>query len=158
MKLLAEFYSIHDCQVGEGTVVRDFVNLYGCTIGRDCKIAAFVEIQRGVVVGDRCKIEAFAFIPEGVSIEDDVFVGPHACFTNDKVPRATSVGRPAGESDWTLERTVVKRGASIGANATILCGITIGAGSLVGAGSTVTRDVADGATVMGNPAKVKPRR
>jgi UDP-2-acetamido-3-amino-2,3-dideoxy-glucuronate N-acetyltransferase len=82
-KLLADFYSIHDCDIGEGTIVRDFVNLYGCKIGKDCKIAAFVEIQRGVVLGDRCKVEAYAFIPSGVIVEDEVFIGPHAVFTND---------------------------------------------------------------------------
>ncbi len=146
MKLLAEFYSIHDCQVGEGTIVRDFVNLYGCIIGRDCKIAAFVEIQRGVVVGDRCKIEAFAFIPSGVKIEDEVFVGPHVVFTNDLHPRAVG--------DWDVVPTMVKRGASIGAGAVIVCGVTVGEKAMVGAGSVVTKDVPPGTLVVGNPARV----
>ena len=94
-ELLANFYSIHDCDIGEGTVVRDFVNLYGCRIGKECKIAAFAEIQRGVVLGDRCKIEAYAFIPSGVVIEDEVFVGPHAVFTNDLHPHAVG--------DWEID-------------------------------------------------------
>jgi UDP-2-acetamido-3-amino-2,3-dideoxy-glucuronate N-acetyltransferase len=146
MKLLAKHYCIEDCEIGEGTVVRDFVNLYGCRIGRDCKIAAYVEIQRGVTVGDRCKIEAFAFIPSGVTIGDEVFVGPHACFTNDLMPKAVG--------EWSVTPTVVERGASIGANATIICGITIGEDALVAAGAVVTKDVPPEAIVAGNPAKV----
>ncbi|MEM0449096.1 MAG: acyltransferase [Methanomassiliicoccales archaeon] len=145
-KLLAKFYSINDCEIGEGTIVRDFVNLYGCKIGRDCKIAAFTEIQRGVIIGDRCKIEAFAFIPSGVTIEDEVFIGPHATFTNDLHPRAVG--------DWSITPTLVKKGASIGANATIVCGITIGEGAMVGAGSVVTKNVPPRTLVVGNPARV----
>ena len=146
MKLLAKYHSIEDCEIGEDTVVRDFVNLYGCKIGKGCKIAAYVEIQRDVVVGDRCKIEAFAFIPSGVTIEDEVFVGPHACFTNDRTPKAVG--------EWSETPTVVKKGASIGANATIICGVTIGEGALVGAGAVVTKDVPPNAKVAGNPAKI----
>ena len=145
-KLLADFYSIHDCDIGEGTVIRDFVNLYGCKIGKDCKIAAFAEIQKGVVVGDRCKIEAYAFIPSGVTIENEVFVGPHAVFTNDLHPRAVG--------DWEVTPTVVRRGASIGAGAVIICGITIGEGAMVGAGAVVTKDVPPNSLVVGNPARV----
>lgn len=145
-KLYAKHYSINECDIGEGTVVRDFVNLYGCKIGRDCKIAAFVEIQRGVVIGDRCKVEAYAFIPSGVIIEDEVFVGPHATFTNDLHPRATG--------DWRVTPTKVEKGASIGANATIVCGITIGEKAMVGAGAVVTKDVPPRALVVGNPAKI----
>ena len=148
-KLYAKHFSINDCDIGEGTVVRDFVNLYGCKIGRDCKIAAFVEIQRDVVIGNRCKIEAYAFIPSGVTIEDDVFVGPHATFTNDLYPRATG--------EWSITPTKVKRGASIGANATVVCGVTIGERAMVGAGAVVTKDVPAGALVVGNPAKVIKR-
>jgi UDP-2-acetamido-3-amino-2,3-dideoxy-glucuronate N-acetyltransferase len=132
----------------------ELVNLYGCTIGDNSRIATFVEIGRNVTIGKNCKIEAFAFIPDGVTIEDNVFVGPHACFTNDRIPRAASASGLAGGSDWKLEKTVVKTGASIGANATILCGVVVGRDSLVGAGSMVTRDVADGTTVAGNPARV----
>jgi UDP-2-acetamido-3-amino-2,3-dideoxy-glucuronate N-acetyltransferase len=146
MKILAKHYCIEDCDIGEDTVVRDFVNLYGCKIGRQCKIAAYVEIQRGVVVGDRCKIEAFAFIPSGVTIGDEVFVGPHVCFTNDLMPKAVG--------DWAVTPTVVERGASIGANATVVCGVTIGEDSLVAAGAVVTKNVPAGAIVAGNPAKV----
>jgi UDP-2-acetamido-3-amino-2,3-dideoxy-glucuronate N-acetyltransferase len=145
-KLLADFYSINDCDIGEGTVIRDFVNLYGCKIGKDCKIAAFAEIQRNVILGDRCKIEAYAFIPSGVTIEDEVFVGPHTVFTNDLHPRAIG--------DWEITPTVVRRGASIGAGAVVVCGITIGEGAMVGAGSVVTKDVPPHSLVVGNPAKV----
>lgn len=145
MKLLATYHSIVDCDIGEGTVVRDYVNLYGCRIGRDCKVAAYVEAQRGVVIGDRCKIEAFAFIPSGVTIGNEVFVGPHVCFTNDLHPRAVG--------DWNITPTVVEDGASIGAGSVIVCGVTIGEGAMVGAGSVVTRDVPAGATVVGNPAR-----
>ena len=145
MKLMAKYYSIQDVDVGEDTIVREFVNLYGCTIGKGCKIAAYVEIQRGVKIGDRCKIEAFAFIPTGVTIEDEVFIGPHACFTNDKVPKAVG--------DWEVTPTLVKKGASIGANATIICGVTIGENALVAAGAVVTKDVPANAIVGGVPAK-----
>jgi UDP-2-acetamido-3-amino-2,3-dideoxy-glucuronate N-acetyltransferase len=145
MKILARHYSIEDCEIGEDTVVRDFVNLYGCRIGKGCKIAAYVEIQRGVTVGDRCKIEAFAFIPSGVTIEDEVFVGPHVCFTNDLMPKAVG--------DWSVAPTIVRRGASVGANATVVCGVTIGEGAMVGAGAVVTKDVPPGTIVAGNPAK-----
>ncbi len=148
-----------DVQLGANVVIHhaDQVNLYGCTIGRDCKVASFVEIQRGVTIGDRVKIEAFAFIPTGVTIEDDVFVGPHACFTNDRFPRATGEGGVLLQSgEWEVVPTVVRRGASIGANATIVCGVTIGEGALVGAGSVVTRDVPPGTVVRGNPARVAP--
>jgi len=144
MKLLANYYSINNCEIGEGTIVRDFVNLYGCRIGNDCKIAAYVEIQRGVTVGDRCKVEAFAFIPTGVTIEDEVFIGPHVVFTNDIYPKAVG--------DWEIVPTTVKKGASIGAGAVIVCGVTIGENALVGAGAVVTRDVPPGALVVGNPA------
>jgi len=146
MKLLAKYYSINDCDIGEGTVIRDFTNLYGCKIGQDCKIAAYVEIQRGVTIGDRCKIEAFAFIPSGVTIEDEVFVGPHAVFTNDLHPHAVG--------DWKVTPTLVKKGASIGAGAVIVCGVTIGENAMVGAGAVVTKDIPPGRLVVGNPAKV----
>ena len=146
MKLMAKYYSIVDCQIGEDTIVRDFVNLYGCTIGDGCRVAAFVEIQRGVTIGDHCKIEAFAFIPSGVTIEDEVFVGPRATFTNDLHPRAVG--------DWKITPTLVKKGASIGAGAIIICGVTIGEGAVVGAGAVVTKDVPPHSLVIGNPAKI----
>ena len=150
-----------DVKVGANAVIHhpEQVNLYGCTIGDDCKIASFVEVQRGVTIGDRVKIEAFAFVPSGVTIEDDVFIGPHACFTNDLWPRASGEGGALLQADeWEIVPTVVRRGASIGANATIVCGVTIGEGAMVGAGSVVTRDVPPGSLVRGNPARVAERR
>src|SRR5512137_56068 len=141
---MAKYYKIDDCEIGEDTIVRDYVNLYGCKIGNGCRIAAYVEIQRGVKIGDRCKIEAFAFIPSGVTIEDEVFIGPHVCFTNDRVPKAVG--------DWEITPTLVKKGASIGANATVICGVTIGENALVGAGAVVTKDVPANAIVVGAPA------
>jgi acetyltransferase-like isoleucine patch superfamily enzyme len=149
MKLLARYSLIDDCVIGEGTVIRDYVNLYGCKIGRDCKIAAYVEIQRGVKIGDRCKVEAYAFIPSGVTIEDEVFIGPHAVFTNDLHPKAVG--------EWEITPTLVKKGASIGAGAVIVCGVTIGEGAMVGAGAVVTKDVPPGVLIVGNPAKVVKR-
>jgi acetyltransferase-like isoleucine patch superfamily enzyme len=135
-----------DVKIGEGTKIYDknLINLFGCKIGKNCVIANFVEIGRNVIVGNNCKIEAFSFIPTGVIIEDDVFIGPHVCFTNDKNPRI-------GEN-WEVLPTTVKKGASIGANSTIICGITIGEGAMVGAGSVVTKNVEPHSTVIGNPA------
>ena len=131
------------------------VNLYGCTIGDQTKIGAFVEIQKGVTVGARCKISSHTFICEGVDIEDGVFVGHGVMFTNDRFPRATNVdGSLQSEVDWKVERTLVKRGASIGSNATIICGVSIGAGALIGAGAVVNKDVPDYSIVAGVPARV----
>jgi acetyltransferase-like isoleucine patch superfamily enzyme len=133
----------------------DLVNLYGCAIGDESRIGTFVEIQAGAKVGARCKISSHSFICEGVTIEDEVFVGHGVMFTNDKHPKATTAdGRPQQASDWTLQRTRVGRGASIGSNSTILCGVTIGEGAFVGAGAVVTRDVPPGAVVAGVPARV----
>lgn len=130
------------------------VNLYDCKIGSDCVIGAFVEIGRGVKIGNGVKIQAFSFIPEGVTLEDGVFVGPHVCFTNDKYPRAGNTdGSLRSSGEWKKTPTRVCQGASIGANSTILCGVTIGRGAMIGAGSVVTKNVSPGAVVVGNPAK-----
>lgn len=131
------------------------VNLYGCAIGSGTRIGAFVEIQKSAAVGERCKISSHTFICEGVTIEDEVFIGHGVMFTNDRLPRATAAdGAPQSEKDWRLETTRVRRTASIGTNATILCGVTIGEGALVGAGAVVTRDVPPFAIVAGVPARV----
>ena len=145
---------IRNVKLGKEVAIRSFVNLYECEIGDETKIGCFVEIQRGVRVGKRCKIQPFAFIPEGVILEDEVFVGPHACFTNDKLPRATTRdGKLKDGSDWDVQKTIVRKRASIGANATILCGITIGENAMVAAGAVVTKDVPPYTLVAGNPAK-----
>jgi UDP-2-acetamido-3-amino-2,3-dideoxy-glucuronate N-acetyltransferase len=145
--------------LGEGVVIfhPDLVNLYGCRVGANTKIGAFVEIQKGAVVGQRCKISSHSFVCEGVTIEDDVFVGHGVVFINDPRPRATIHGRPQTEADWTVVPTRVKRGASIGSGATIMCGLTIGEDALIGAGAVVTQDVAPGATVAGVPARLLAR-
>jgi acetyltransferase-like isoleucine patch superfamily enzyme len=145
---------IHEVDFGNGVVVQPFTNLYGCQIGDETRVGPFVEIQRGAVVGARCKIQSHAFICEGVTIEDEVFVGHGVLFVNDKQPRATiSTGELQGRADWSLLRTVVERGASLGSGAVILGGLRIGAGALIGAGAVVTRDVSPGVTVAGNPAR-----
>jgi len=133
---------------------RDLVNLYGCRIGSDTKIGAFVEIQKNATIGSRCKISSHSFVCEGVTVEDEVFVGHGVMFINDPRPRATSDGRLQTEADWQVVPTRVCHGASIGSGATILCGITIGERAMVGAGAVVTADVAPGATVAGVPARV----
>lgn len=146
-----------DVQLGRDVRIfhPELVNLYGCEIGDETRIGAFVEIQIGAKVGARCKISSHGFICEGVTIEDEVFVGHGVMFTNDRHPRATTAqGRPQGASDWTLERTHIGRGASIGSNATLLCGVKVGAGATIGAGAVVTRDVPPGATVAGVPARI----
>ncbi|HID77278.1 MAG TPA: N-acetyltransferase [Planctomycetaceae bacterium] len=144
-----------DVQLGEGVVVRHFVNLYGCRIGEGTKIGTFVEIQRGVTIGRNCKVSSHTFICEGVTIEDGVFVGHNVTFVNDRYPRATTPeGKLQGDEDWECVPTVVRRGASIGSGVTLLCGITVGEGAVVGAGSVVTRDVPPRAIVAGNPARL----
>jgi acetyltransferase-like isoleucine patch superfamily enzyme len=131
------------------------VNLYGCTIGADTKVGAFVEIQKGAVIGARCKISSHTFICEGVTVEDEVFIGHGVMFTNDRYPRAaTADGSLQTEADWKVEATLVRRGSSIGSNATIVCGITIGEFAVIGAGAVVTKDVPDHAIVAGVPARV----
>jgi acetyltransferase-like isoleucine patch superfamily enzyme len=140
--------------VGEGTKIFDFVNLYGCTIGQHSKIGTFVEIQKNAFIGDHCKISSHSFICEGVTIEDNCFIGHGVMFTNDPYPRATNPdGSMQSEADWKVIETRVKKGASIGSGAVILCGVTIGEGALVGAGAVVTKDVPAGATVAGVPAR-----
>jgi acetyltransferase-like isoleucine patch superfamily enzyme len=145
-------------KLGQRVKIFAFTNLYGCQIGDDVKIGTFVEIQKGARVGNRCKISSHTFICEGVTLEDEVFIGHGVMFINDRFPRATTAaGGLQTEADWSCIATVVKRGASIGSNATILCGVEIGEGATVGAGSVVTRDVPPGAIVAGNPARVLRR-
>ncbi|MFH1182159.1 MAG: acyltransferase [Candidatus Woesearchaeota archaeon] len=144
-----------DVKLGKDVKIYGFVNLYGCEIGDNTKIGSFVEIREGVKIGKRCKIQAFAFIPEGIIIEDEVFIGPHVCFVNDRYPRSTNKdGSMKGSGDWKVEQTIVKKRAGIGANSTILCGVTIGENAIVGAGSVVTKDVPANSIVAGNPARV----
>jgi len=143
-----------DVKLGKNVRIYDFTNLYGCEIGDDVKIGTFVEIQKGVKVGNRCKISSHTFICEGVQLEDDVFVGHNVTFINDRFPRATTDGKLQTEADWVCVPTRIKRGASIGSGATLLCGVTVGENALVGAGSVVTKDVPPGAVVAGNPARV----
>ena len=144
-----------DVRLGEGVRLAQFVNLYGCEIGDGTKIGAFVEIQKNATVGARCKISSHTFVCEGVTIEDEVFIGHGVVFINDTYPRATSgSGELQTEADWKVERTVIKRGASIGSGATILSRVTVGERAIVGAGSVVTKSVPDGAVVAGNPARV----
>ena len=143
-----------DVRLGKNVKLYDFVNLYGCEIGDDTRIGTFVEIQKNARVGARCKISSHTFICEGVTIEDQVFIGHNVTFINDRLPRATGAdGSPQDEQDWVCVPTLVRRGASIGSSATILCGVTIGEDALVGAGSVVTRDVAAKTVVAGNPAR-----
>ncbi|MBD3244155.1 MAG: N-acetyltransferase [Chitinivibrionales bacterium] len=147
-----------DVVLGEGVYLAPFVNLYGCTVGDESKIGAFVEIQKGVTIGRRCKIQSHAFICEGVHIEDEAFVGHGVVFINDKYPRSVNTdGGLQTDNDWQVTSTFVRRGASIGSNATVLCGVTIGAAAIVGAGSVVTHDVPPNAIVAGNPARVVRR-
>src|SRR6185503_15037132 len=144
-----------DVKLGNNVRIHDFVNLYGCEIEDNTKIGSFVEIQKGVKIGKSCKISSHSFICEGVTIEDQVFVGHHVVFINDRYPRAVNRdGRLQTEADWTMEPTVVKRGASIGSGAVILCNVALGENAIVGAGSVVTKDVPANAIVAGNPARV----
>jgi acetyltransferase-like isoleucine patch superfamily enzyme len=147
-----------DVRLGRDVRIYDFVNLYGCEIGDGSKIGTFVEIQKGARIGKNCKISSHTFVCEGVVIEDDVFVGHNVTFINDRFPRATAAGGGLQtEADWTCVPTLVKRGASIGSSATILCGVSIGERALVGAGSVVTRDVPPDSVVAGNPARILRR-
>lgn len=144
-----------DVKLGKGARIYAFTNLYGCEIGDDVKIGTFVEIQKGARIGDRCKISSHTFICEGVVLEREVFIGHNVTFINDPYPRATNgQGQLQTEADWKCIPTRVKRGASIGSGATLLCGVTVGEQAIVGAGSVVTKDVPDRAVVAGNPARL----
>ncbi|UCH31491.1 MAG: N-acetyltransferase [Candidatus Bathyarchaeota archaeon] len=145
-----QFTIIRDAEIGEKTVIWHHCNLFGCRIGKNCKIGSYVEIGPGSSVGDDCKIEAFAYICSGVTIGNKVFIGPHVTFINDKYPKAVG--------DWKIVPTLVESGASIGANTTILCGVTIGKNSLIAAGSMVTKDVPSNTWVAGNPARPMKRK
>jgi acetyltransferase-like isoleucine patch superfamily enzyme len=142
-----------DVKLGRGVKLSKFINLYGCTIGENTKIGAFVEVQKNATIGKNCKISSHTFICEGVTIEDDVFVGHSIVFINDSYPRATANGALQTEADWSVEPTHVKRGASIGSNCTVLSNVTIGERAIVGAGSVVTKDVPPDTIVAGNPAR-----
>jgi acetyltransferase-like isoleucine patch superfamily enzyme len=143
-----------DVKLGKGVKLSKFINLYGCEIGDDTKIGAFVEIQKNASVGRQCKISSHTFICEGVTIEDNVFIGHGVMFINDIYPRATANGELQTEADWKVDRTVIKNGASIGTGATILANVTIGENAIIGAGSVVTRNVPANCIVAGNPARV----
>ena len=152
-----EFCSIApDVKIGKDVRLSKFINLYGCEIGDETKIGAFVEIQKNAKVGRRCKISSHTFVCEGVLIEDNVFIGHGVTFINDSYPRATTpAGQLQTEADWKVEKTVVKQGASVGSGSTILSNVTIGENAIVGAGSVVTKDVPANAIVAGNPAKFR---
>ena len=145
-----------DVKLGKDVKLSKFINLYGCTVGDETKIGAFVEIQKNAKVGQRCKISSHTFVCEGVVIEDNVFIGHSVTFINDTYPRATTAGNLQTEADWKVERTVVKKGASVGSGSTILCNVTIGENALVGAGSVVTKDVPPNSIVTQATARNKP--
>jgi acetyltransferase-like isoleucine patch superfamily enzyme len=150
-----EFLSItDDVKLGSGVKLSRFINLYGCEIGDNTKIGAFVEVQKNARIGRNCKISSHTFVCEGVTIEDNVFVGHGVMFINDSYPRATAGGRLQTEQDWQVEHTLVRAGASIGSGATILANVTIGENAMIGAGSVVTRDVPANAVVAGCPARL----
>jgi acetyltransferase-like isoleucine patch superfamily enzyme len=151
-----QFVSIApDVKLGKDVRLSKFINMYGCSVGDETKIGAFVEIQKNASVGKRCKVSSHTFICEGVEIEDNVFIGHSVTFINDSYPRATTAdGELQTEADWKVERTVVRKGASIGSGSTVLSNVTIGENAIVGAGSVVTKDVPANAIVAGNPAKI----
>lgn len=144
-----------DVKLGENVRLAKFINLYGCSVGANTKIGAFVEIQKNAYIGKNCKISSHSFICEGVVIEDNVFIGHNVTFINDLYPRSTTPdGQLQTEEDWTVGKTIVKRGASIGSSSTLLCGVTVGENAIVGAGSVVTKDVPPYSVVAGNPARI----
>jgi len=144
-----------DVKLGKDVIIRDFVNLYGCTIGDNSRIGTFVEVQKNATIGSNVKVSSHTFICEGVTIEDDVFIGHNVSFINDKYPRSTTEGGALqADSDWDVIQTRIKRGASIGTSSTILCGVVVGENAIVGAGSVVTRDVPANSVVAGNPARM----
>ena len=148
----------NDVRLGRNVQIYAFVNLYGCEIGDETRIGTFVEVQKGAKIGPRCKISSHTFICEGVTIESEVFIGHGVTFINDRYPRATSAsGQPQTEADWSVQNTLVKKGASIGSGATLLGGVTIGEKAIIGAGSVVTKDVPPNTVVAGNPARVLKR-
>lgn len=143
-----------DVLIGANVKISAFVNLYGCSVGDNTKLGAFVEIQKGAAIGKNCKISSHTFICEGVTVQDNVFIGHNVTFINDKYPRATRAdGSLQTEEDWSVVPTLVESGASIGSSVSILCGVTIGAGAMVGAGSVVTKDIPPGEIWAGNPAR-----
>jgi acetyltransferase-like isoleucine patch superfamily enzyme len=149
-------YISEDVKLGANVSLSKFINLYGCTIGENTKIGAFVEVQKNAFIGNNCKISSHTFICEGVTIEDGVFIGHNVAFINDSYPRATAAeGKLQTEADWKVEKTLVKKGASIGSGSTILANTTIGENAIIGAGSVVTKDVPPNTIVAGNPARVK---
>ncbi|HEX2961275.1 MAG TPA: acyltransferase [Ignavibacteriales bacterium] len=150
-----DYKKINDVKLGENVKIYDFVNLYGCSIGDNTKVGTFVEIQKNATIGKNCKISSHTFICEGVHIEDEVFIGHNVTFINDKYPQSTNPdGSMQNEQDWKVVETFIKRRASIGSSATILCGVTIGENAVVGAGSVVTKDVPPNAVVAGVPARI----
>lgn len=147
--------SLNNVTIGDNVRIFNFVNAYGCTIGDNTKVGAFVEIQKGVVIGRNCKISSHSFLCQGVHVDDNVFIGHGVMFTNDLFPRATNAdGTQQTDADWQVVETRIMQGASIGSNATILCGITIGENALVGAGSVVTKNVPANTVVAGSPARI----
>lgn len=150
---------VKNCKIGLNTRINEFVNLYGCTIGDDSMIGTFVEIQSGVVVGNRVRVQSHTFICEGVEIEDDVFIGHGVMFANDRYPRAVNDnGTLKSKGDWKMEKIVIRKGASIGSNATLVGPVVIGEGAMVGAGAVVVKDVPPNITVVGNPARAIKRQ
>jgi acetyltransferase-like isoleucine patch superfamily enzyme len=144
-----------DVQLGERVLLSNFVNLYGCEIGDDTRVGAFVEVQRDARIGKRCKISSHTFICSGVTIEDEVFIGHNVVFINDRRPRATNAdGSAQSEEDWLLERTLIRRRASVGSGAIIMCGVEVGEGAMIGAGALVTRSVPPNCVVAGSPARI----